>query len=75
MQYVQILYGINKLDVDNLLCYKYTTTFLTLKKEALAASIFEMAEEIIVPCPIQIALAEASHWQAAAVIICSYEML
>lgn len=36
---------------------------------------FEMVEEIIVPCPIQMAFAEASHWQAAAIIINSYEML
>lgn len=41
MQYVQILYGINKLDVDNLLCQKHSTTFLCGKEEELSCKYFE----------------------------------
>lgn len=50
--------------------------FLILKRgKAQLQVCFELVEEIIVPCPIQMVFAEASHWQAAAIIINSYEML
>lgn len=50
--------------------------FLILKRgKAQLQVCFELVEEIIVPCPIQMVFAEATHWQAAAIIISSYEML